>query len=461
MPLVKLFSAFVILMAQALFIFMNTRGFDGGTGYVFLLLALAAFGVLVLASGDLANVFLVRKSAVILFFFLFYFFVKFYFESGNGQETRELIVGTTGGVLFALVMGLLASSSLAVIYDLRQVRAVSGLIYLLALIYVLVSLALVAIVFQGHFADVRTDKLLISENTGKYQRIGDLLIMLVMTVVALGCVLIASASRNSLIRSVPASVLILFLAALAGFTAQIVGSNKGIVVPVVLALIYLMVMMVAVMNLGDKRRIGIAHMIFGSLGVKLILASIIAGGLLFAFADTLIAYFNIDVSGLRITGFGSDDRSSIDSREEIFKQNFMTHFTYSPFFGNTQVDKLTTGAGTYVHSVLSVFTHLGLFGGLMFTAFIISVYHDITRKKRSSENSLYANSRYGIFRLLAFMAMLIMCGFSAFFTWMPLWFAFGLVGDWFHSRRVESSHGHRRRRSKRRVRIGSSTQNLA
>ena len=109
---------------------------------------------------------------------------------------------------------------------------------------------------------------------------------------------------------------------------------------------------------------------------------------------------------------------------DAFRDNFITQFSYNPLFGNMRVDLLTTGQGTYVHSLLSLLTHLGLVGFTLFVLFLRSLYLQIARPDQRLQGEL--KKSYLLFRLFALVAILLAGLVSAFFVWTPLWFCVGL-----------------------------------
>jgi len=239
-----------------------------------------------------------------------------------------------------------------------------------------------------------------------------------------------------------------------GVTSQLLGSNKGLAVPVGIMFVYLSLLLAGSSAKQNVRRTSILNIVFSGLVFKLLIASLIGLGVMTVFGQTLLQMLGIEADALRITGFGSGEVSSLDSRNAIFTENFYLHFMLNPIFGHTQIELLTTGPGTYVHSTLSILTHLGLVGFVIFLCLLLAIYFEISHSFQARYSSIYSNQMYGLFRLLCLFAVLVMGTFSAFFVWMPLWFAFGLFGNWYHQSRERTqllgSQTDSKRRRKRR-----------
>ena len=110
--------------------------------------------------------------------------------------------------------------------------------------------------------------------------------------------------------------------------------------------------------------------------------------------------------------FGLAD-SSIQSRLDIFLNSSIDQLAVNPVFGNLAADKIVGHPGYYIHSIVSVQTHLGFIGSVFLFIFIL---HCIV--------NLYSNKRYPTLKILTFFIMIVSF-IGTFFTWMPLWFLIG------------------------------------
>ena len=221
---------------------------------------------------------------------------------------------------------------------------------------------------------------------------------------------------------------------LTALLAQIIGSNKGLLASAGVIVVYMTCSFTSLYS-HTGQSVGISNIIFSRISVYLIggllLASIIITGVtLFA-----VNYFQIDYTQTRIFGYGSEEEGirSVTSRSELFRANFIRHMEYSPIFGHTQVHTILDGQyGLYVHSTLSILPHLGIVGFLLFLLLIVGMYFEITRGNSNRRlDTLPNNAKYALFRLGMLAFVLAMGVYSAFFTWMPLWFSIGFFGTWF------------------------------
>lgn len=435
MPLVRILCAFGILLSVSMFIASNTERIGAGTGYFFLALAIACFGAMVTLQGDLASFLRIKRSTIFFIIFLAYFGIKQFFESEDSYATRQVLVGTSNGVIFALVLGWMCGHALSTIYELRFRPSVSQLVAVAGLVYAVLVVFLTWGAFQANMGQVRSDLFLVEDTEGLYQRTGALAAMQIMLLVSLVTTLFASFRQIGLFSSAIFLPLVLVTGAFTGLMSQLIGSNSGMVTSA--GLVFIFIVNYVVMYSGARssyQSIELSQVIFGPLGLRILFGTLVAGALILFSAVGAMKVFGIDTSMLRISGFGTGESGSITSRAEIFSDNFLRHLEYSPIFGNTQVDILTTGGGTFVHSLLSILTHLGFVGAALFVTAMFWMYVEIVTPRRTREVSLYASNRYGLFRMMMLTTVLAMCLYSAFFTWMPLWFALGLFGDWHYRR---------------------------
>jgi len=431
MLFVRFLCAYGVLFSLSLFINSNLGSLGAGSGYGFLAIALICFVAMIVLPGELSHLIRIKKSTLFFLAFIAYFGVKFFFESEDPDQTKQILVGTTGGVIFAIGIGFMCGHAFSTIYELRFRVSTSQIVVVGGFVYFLLVLFLSWGALQNHLGQVRGDLFLIEEQEGFYQRAGALACMQVMLVVSLATILFASFRRIGLTPAVLIIPIILVTGALTSLMSQLIGSNSGMVTSV--AFIFIFIVNLVTMSMGGQRgyqSIELSNVVFGPLGGRILVGTLVAGSLVLVAGVGAVKVLGIDPSSLRIAGFGTGAISSVETRSEVFQDNFVRHLEHSPVFGNTQVELLTTGEGTYVHSLLSVLTHLGFFGAAIFVAAVFWVYVEIVTPQRSRDVSLYASKRYGLFRLMMLSAVIVMCLYSAFFTWMPLWFALGLFADW-------------------------------
>lgn len=107
--------------------------------------------------------------------------------------------------------------------------------------------------------------------------------------------------------------------------------------------------------------------------------------------------------------------SSIASRLRILVDSGMEQLAVNPLFGDLAVDHVVGKPGYYVHSILSIQTHFGIIGSILFFSCLIE---RIVALYRSHGNILIKTF---------FPPLMILATIGTLFTWMPLWFAIGAL----------------------------------
>lgn len=456
MQLLRLLFAYATLILLALFIRANIFQIDqtsGSHGLPYLYASFIAFFATVTVAGDLTGFLKVKKATFILFAFITYAIVKYYMEA-NQFQFRAVTIGSTQGLLFSLAMGITASYPIFTLYSLYNTRKWSTIVAVLTIVYLSVLTVSLFILIKSGMDITKSDSFRIDENI-KYQRPGDLLILQMLISSSVAFVLFTKHTDFKLAKFFTLTVLVVSIGVLTGLLSQIFGSNKGLLAGIAIAIIFVTCSFTAQFSKFNQS-IKITGFLFGRTGLYmflgLILSTLILGGSTLAALNIM----EVDYTETRIGGDGLTEEGkvvSIDSRTAIFKKNFFKHFYHSPIFGHTQVEKILGDENEYVHSTLSVLTHLGLFGFLIFLLLVLSMYFEITRGNGARRlNILPNNSIYSLFRLSLLSCILTMGIFTAFFTWMPLWFSIGFIGTWFgfnaHSALPTQAKKQKRRRRK-------------
>jgi hypothetical protein len=397
----------------------------GGSGYYFLLVSLIVFSIIFILK---VNLFTIKfgKSFLPLLIFLFYFVVKVSIDLDNLQEVKSATIGTSGGVIFAFAMGLMFSFFISFIckqiyIDYKNINFYF-IIFLFVISFYLFDLSRQ---YSYFFNYARSDLfILVRDFSGLYQRPADLMIMEIMLLFSLTVIFFNNCKNRKLL------FICLFLTIILSFQSsifsQLLGSNKGFVLSIAMLFLILFFMyMSKISSSCQKAENNVTILKF--LLNKNIFFLLIFIFIVFIFLLYLIQGQVHDFNTLRISGFGSGYSSSFWSRVDIFKDNFMTHFAYSPLFGFFAVDSVTTGSGTYVHSLISILTHLGIVGFCFFIFYVIRFYFEskITNKFM---NTVFQDNIYLMFMSLGFTIFLGFGLIGCFMTWMPFWFGVGLWG---------------------------------
>lgn len=272
-------------------------------------------------------------------------------------------------------------------------------------VLLLMGAGLAAIFFIA-MPQMREDIFLIHQPQGvapQYQYFGDhlSLVAVVATVLLAGISGPWAASANRSWLVVP------FLFVAAFMAAQLVGSNNATVLLGLIAL-----------SLGAGTIWGYAK--FGD--YRNLAAFLVASGI----AVTIWVALIVVLPPMRILNFSSSGEvllsgdegavpgySSIASRVDISGHS-ADQFRVSPIFGDLAADKLSGESGEYLHSILSVQTHLGVVGSLLLAGFFIFKLRDLY--------SLGPDIRKWIAPPILLIAFL-----ATFFTWQVLWLLAGIL----------------------------------
>lgn len=419
------------IYAATLFLFANIKTTEAGVGYLFLAVALGCAVLVVAGRRDLRESPALRRSTLPLLAFVTYFVFKLLTDLGGADEMRSYAMATSGGLIFALAFGLSVSVLIVGTFndELHGARRA-----VLPCVFMWLCVAMAAYTMKAHLADVRSDVFLVQGRGLVYQRPANFAIMIV---------LVASAQlAHAALELRRSGFSLTLLLAIAGYlmmigilamTAQLLGSNTGFVVTGMLGLATLA--WIWRPDLSRLRRQVIwyfrplpmrkvARKCLPRILFNLVLLAVLAGGLGLAAA----AYAGIGLGSFRIFGFESGGLagSSLSSRFELLRHNFLDQFAINPVLGHLKADTLTTGSGTYAHSLISLLSHMGVVGTMLFLAYVATLYRELGRS-RAGGSLFYTGPEFAVFRLVMIAGLLGFAVIGAFFTWMPLWFALGLL----------------------------------
>jgi len=363
----------------------------------------------------------IRPWAAPLLLFLAWFVIRWVVDVGDPASIKAVTVATTGGVLLYLLLGVVAGVAIESLAGAsgsspRMLRA--GIAAWIAMLTLLATWMLVQMwVLRGSESGGR----LVLDTQGRYQRPGNLLILMVAVASCGTIAFLRPATRRRLVPAMSMVVLTLLIALSAALFAQFFGSNMAAVAALGIAVTT--VAAVAAGPVWARRRAVFEAMTRGLVG------SVFAIGLLLAVGALALATFSIEFDRLRITGYGSGAIRSVESRLELW-ENFPRHFADSPVLGNMAVDAETTGRGTYVHGVFGMLlTHTGVIGFVLFGTAVVSAACWLLRRpirpapfdRPSIER---AESLHAATMLIAIVGL---AGLGTAITWAPMWFVLGLT----------------------------------
>lgn len=422
--------AFVIMVLTAIYLILNIKELGGGVGYQYLGLGMVIGLLLLILSARWCVITRVKTSQLLLACFLAYFAANVVFDTTDLGRLHAVTTGTKSGVIFGLALGYLLSFVISDIYlCIKKHPWIIGYVSFFIILYLMLVLYLAVNVFEGHLANVGRELFLIEGQRGVYQRPAAFIFIQFMLSNALIALLYVFMQQINTLVFTFALVLDTLIGIVFILLAQLIGSNAGLGAVAgfyVMLLTFLYVARAPGLKEGSSE-IGIRPVVFGWIGRRILIG---AGGVVSVIALAIIylfQYADLDASLFRITSYGSGESSSVNSRVDIFRNNFLEQLSYDPIFGNTQVEFHTTGPGTYVHSLLAILTHLGIIGFVLFGLFVFQIYREITQRK-TVYNALHTDRVYTLFRLFAMGTVLLFALLTAFYTWLPLWFAIGFFG---------------------------------
>ncbi|WP_206078144.1 hypothetical protein [Pseudoalteromonas phenolica] len=410
----------------------NVKFIESPGGYSYLLLFLISSIIVLIIGNGLRYLRRFNYSFAFLFIFIIYFVYVYLLSSFDVDSLKQATIGTTGGILFSFLCGLFCSLLIANIYQISwQNYSLSKLSFILYLFLLAIMVLNAREAFSLYLSDVRKDVFLISSQFGNYQRPAAFMFMTFMVAVSLAAMHLSLPKSLGRFSLLICTCLLGVLSYQFMMLSQLIGSNSGMVTVFGFLIVYLTLLSILRFfnrDLDDIEVFRLSFLIFSKVGLKYVIYLPLILFLVFWGVLYFVSKQNIDFDSLRIFGYGSNV-SSIETRLALLN-NFILHFSYNPLFGNMIVEKLTTGDGTYIHSLFALLPHLGIVGTILFLIFLKYVFNAFKSAKLNPSGSycVYLNKYYVVYRVLGMTSVIIFCTFSAFFTWLPLWYACGLFG---------------------------------
>lgn len=411
---------------------------NGGVNLEFLAVFVGLTGLLFLWRSYWGLLIFVRRSTFVLLIFWGYLLLRIGVDIGEMERIRAFTIGTDGGILLFYTIGTLAASVIlqGAQWGDRNKQSVQLLPHQ-AISYMLLSTLFLLYIFFELSNRLREDIYLIQNVGDEYQRSGNYLVISYLVLIAVYIQLILfgrgmNVFPRRMLVLLTATGIVIVNTVISLMTAQFVGSNNATVVIAGLGLIVFTVQIAvghrSVLKALSIRSLTFRRFAFGRLSLRL--AFLVMVGLIVSAICTLSValFFDIDLSMTRLGGFGSGEISSISSRIELFK-SFFIQFSYSPVFGNMNVDCLTTGCGAYVHSSLAyLLTHTGLIGFLLYTCFLALSFKERFKVRYvRGQGELVVGNIVNTFSALTFLFVLFISILATSIFWPVLWFSMGLL----------------------------------
>jgi len=446
MKLLYLALSFFALFLLDFYLKSNISGIgEGSLNLPFLGLFVVLCGILILWHSTTARSIVIRRSTWLLSLFLLYFAFRIVVDIGSVEGLKAYTAGTTGGVILFYILGTLAAIITG--KNLKNARCSKNYLKYFTIcfiVYIIVSYGLLLKIFFELGSRLQTDMFIISGRDGAYQRPGNFLVMCYLMLLTLYAQFIALKSAGPLFCSRLASVTIFTLFTVYTLTslliAQMIGSNNATVSIAGLGLITTAVVMLlwlkSIQQYLTALSLNFTRLFFGKISSRLAVFGVLALVILTCLTLSISYYFGIDLTMTRLGGFGTGEFSSMSSRIALLG-NFSNQFNYSPIFGNMDVDRLTTGSGSYVHSlVATLLTQTGFLGFFLFAAYLfLGLKERLKLEYEKSAECVLSNNIFNLFSLLFLSTVLLIAVVATSFLSATLWFSLGMfiVGVRFNS----------------------------
>lgn len=357
--------------------------------------------------------------------FILYADFRWALAGASFLSLKAMTIGTTGGMLYGMLLGVLFVYLLNGVCTTRLL-SMNGRIYSVNF-FLIINLFAMLLLALNIGNQVREDILLVENSKGDYQRSGNYLAIYIISVFY--------AVKNLHVKKsgTVSNTLLISVSFLVVYTCQMLGSNSGaaiglFVIVLVIAFAPLNTRLGGALVYRSKRIINLFAAPY-FLFVVVVGAGCLVVTLFFGefFVSEVVGY---DPAKLRMFAYGEGIGETFSSRVDLFASNFILHFNFSPLWGHPFVDELTTGEGTYIHSLLAIWTHLGMLGMVFFVLLLfwgIRSLLTLDRVKLNPSHVAWVVSNVMYVRLITFVGVVLLALATAFFTWLPLWFVIGMA----------------------------------
>lgn len=235
-----------------------------------------------------------------------------------------------------------------------------------------------------------------SEFGSGYQSLSSYLLTAFATVAA---ILLQNMTSRLGVEVMRISALVIALIFFAGISA-LSGSKKEVLAMFLIALLFY------IFVLGRDLRMG--QFVFKA-SLLLVCSILLSVAVLFSL------YYVFGLPQVSVLNYGAGiNIGSLMGRWEILTEYGLLQLAVDPIFGRVNAENVV-GANLYVHSLLSIQTHLGLIGVMLFLFFL--AWSWFSTVGRSMEKTV----------IVLASPVLFVCLIGSFFTWYPLWFVSGVM----------------------------------
>lgn len=427
------------------FVFQNVENFrTGGVGTIYLILFLGfSFSNFIIQIFIDYKTIVFRKVLFIILFFFIFYIIKILIDLRNSSEFSSFTFGTSKGVITAFFIGVCMTLNIQYFVKSFHSTKLYGniVIFTILLLFLFYGLQLFKTI-NIFLADLRDDIFLISDGNSKYQRSG---ILMIMSYTFLSIIfLISNYLCKAKLNHFRITILILLnvnyiISTFAIIVlSQLIGSNSAVLFVLLIFFPSFIFNLIGFIKQNKLQNViesfSNKKYIFGIKWAPVIKKTLFGLSLFSIIVALTLHQTNFDITKTRLLGYGKGENNSINSRIKIIQENFITHITYAPILGDFEVDRKTTGKGTYVHSfIVTMQTHLGL-TGLFLTLLIL---YFLWNNLRYAKNILacdyiydeYLKKIFRIYLLILLVVFFVFSSLTTFLTWMPIWMLFGLISS--------------------------------
>ncbi len=442
---IYLVLSFIVFVLFDFYLKANISGLNEGSSCLSVLAISIFVGcILVVLQMTSSSTIFVKHSIGFLVCFFAYFALRIVVDVGSIEQLKGYTVATSGGIILFYSIGLLLSILLTQValpqlaladnsVSQRYLRISTVAIFF----YLTISFISVCYVYGELAVRLKNDHFLIADLDGTYQRAGNFLTIsfLVNMTVYMRLISLNQQCHNGIYQSLEYIFFFTYIgnAALSIVVAQMIGSNNATVSILGLSVTFLTTLFVIrskkIKYYINHHNLSIKKIVLGTIGRRFSFLLLICILLLFVFILTISKLLGFDLLSTRLMGFGSGELSSVGSRLELLG-NFIPQFNDSPLLGNMNVSfELTGNSGAYVHSfILSLLTHLGIFGATLLSIYIGLSYMEMFKSARkvTFSNGFKPDNLYLLYSLMTITFVFLIATAAVFITWSVAWFAMGL-----------------------------------
>ena len=351
----SLLSSSIALISLNIYLYLNIfYSLDGlgsiGKELLFLFFSLGLFNLFIF-NNHLKKIRIIKSKNYPIILFLILFIIKLILE--DPVNFFSYILSTSGGILTFFIIGILSFSCFSNInkFDLKIFKVKFSKIFLN--IYCFISVFFSFDIFNNFLSLIRIDSYFINtkliDGVNQYQRTGDFILIFVFLNLALLFDFKKQISDKFSLFIIPFSTILIIIFNIG--SSLIIGSNKAGILTISFFVIYILILFLSKISKSEH----LIRFCFSKLhDIKKGIISLKLLKIVFFVILFLITIFYIFTNSdlylnTRLSGYG-EGSSSISARLELLN-NFLIHFDAFPFFGNMNVHNITTGPGSYVHSI--------------------------------------------------------------------------------------------------------------